>query len=670
MAEEMTAGPSAEQLKEAARRAVAANDLAAARRLIDAAKAAESSRAPIRAAAQGASFGFSDEAIAALTNPLSATSAAFGGAGTDYYDRLAQERARLSAYSRDYPIESAAAELGGAAVPAVAAAFLTGGASAPASGAQASSILARAAAAAPRLAREGAIFGGLYGAGTAEGGMQDRLIGAGAGALGGAVMGPLAGAATYPLVAGTAAVTDAARRMFGSRGGKAVEAELQRLAEGTGLTTDEIVARIASGEIMAENQTLRMSVRALMSRGGEGETMVRQVFDARPQRTRQEAMDEIQQYLATTGDENVLRGMTMSQEAAKDAERAAYNRIFEGGGAPVSTDVRLALADAFERVPGAANELSSFTRAATKTDPFFVVRDDGAVIFTRDPTTKEAEIVRRFLQGKKDEAFRAGSPWGEVFKDIEQAVRGPLDVSVPELAATRAQWAKIGTVREAFETGQQLFNRSADEVEILVDDLLRKGPEGQAQLDALRNGAMDALRNKARGAGGTSLMATLTNPERKESAILRAILPPAAYDDVIQKAGVAAQSQAARNEIIKGPTTALVQEANKRLGADVNVGDLAGAMGANPVAMLQLGIKLAKAAAPDLTDAQRTQILRVLLSEDPTVVRRALVDESGMMAFKRAVDTLAARARAGAMGSAAAGGAALTTEAARQNGVQ
>ena len=83
MAEEMTAGPSAEQLKEAARRAVGAGDLAAARRLIDAAKAAESSRAPIRAAVQGASFGFSDEAIAALTNPLSATSAACGGAGTD-----------------------------------------------------------------------------------------------------------------------------------------------------------------------------------------------------------------------------------------------------------------------------------------------------------------------------------------------------------------------------------------------------------------------------------------------------------------------------------------------------------------------------------------------------------------------------------------------------------
>lgn len=667
MADENIAGYSAEQLKAAARRALAANNPESAKRLIDAARAAESSRAPFRAGAQGALFGFSDEAIAAATNPLSLAGMVFGGEGQSFKERLASERKRLEDYRRDYPIESVAAELGGAVVPAFAASVLSGGTAAPVA---AESLMARALAAAPRLAKEGAIMGGLYGAGTAEGGLLDRGIGAGVGAAGGAILGPLAGAATYPAAALTSRAVDVARRVAGNRGGKAVEAELQRLAQGTGLTTDEIVARIASGEIMAENQTLRMSVRALMSRGGTPETMIRETFDVRPPQKRTEAMKEIQDYLATTTDPNVLRGMTMSQQAARDAESAAYKRIFQDGGAPVPADVRLALSDAFERVPSAANELAAYTRAATKTDPFFVTRDDGAVIFTRDPTTQEAEIARRFLKAKSDEAFRSGSPWGQVFKDVEQGVRGPLDVAVPELAATRAEWAKIATVQDAFETGRGIFNRSADEVEMLVDDLTRKGPQGQAQLEALRNGAMDALRTKARGAGGTNLMATLTNPERKESAILRAILPTDAYDDISRKLEVAAQSQAARGDIIKGPSTELVRQANQRLGADVNAGDLAGVMQGNPVAALQLGIKLAKAAAPDLTDAQRTQIVRVLLSDDPAVVRKALVDESGMMAFKRGIDTLLARIRRGAVGAASVGGAGITGEAARQNGVQ
>lgn len=664
---------SEEQLKAAARKALAAGDTAAAKRLVDAARAAGSSRAPIRSGVQGATFGLSDEAIAAITNPISAASAAtgIGGQGQEYYDRLAAERGKLGAYRRDYPVESAVTELAGAVIPAAIAEYFSGGTATPVVAARTAPLLARVAEAAPYLAKQGAKYGAAYGFGTAEGGLADRALGTVAGAAGGAIAGPIAGAVSYPLVKAAGVVKDAATRFFGQRGGKAVEAELQRLAEGTGLSPDEIAQRVASGEIMAENETLRMTVRNMMAQGGTGETMVREAFNRRPQQTRAAAMEEIQKYLATTGDENVLRGMTMSQEAAKQAERDAYNRIFAGGGAPVTTDVRLALADAFERVPSAAKELSAFTGAETKTDPFFVVRDDGAVVFTRDPTTKEAEIVRRFLRGKQDEAFRTGSPWGEVFKNIEQSVRGPLDVSVPELAATRANWAKVATVREAFETGQQLFNRSADEVEILVDDLLRKGPAGEAQLEALRNGAMDALRAKSRGAGGTSLMATLTNPERKESAILRAILPPDVYDDVAQRAAVAAQSQAARGDIIKGPSTFLAQAAGQRVGAEVNAGEIASALTGNLMSVLSVGTKLAKAAAPQLSDKERVQVLGVLLSEDPEIVRRALTDTAGMVAFKNAVDRLTSRARSGLSGAATSATAqGASNLAAQQVGVQ
>jgi hypothetical protein len=656
---------SVEQLKAAGRKAVSAGDFAAAKRYIDAAKAAESSRAPVRMAAQGATFGLSDEAIAAATNPISAVGSLIGRGGQEYETRLGQERAKLEAYRRDYPIESLAAEVGGAAVPAAVATIFTGGAAAPATAAP---LMARLMQAAPTLMKQGAIYGAGYGFGTAEGGPLERLKGTASGAVGGAIAGPVAGAVTYPIVAGAKAVTDTARRLVGGRGGKAVEFELQRLAESTGLSPDEIVQRIASGEIMAENATLRMSVRALMAQGGKGESMVRQTFDLRPPQKRAEAMTEIQSYLSSVGDENVLRGARMTQEQAKAAESASYKRLFADGGGEAAPEVSAALSDAFQRVPGVAKEMSAFVRAETKTMPFFDVAADGAVTFTRPPTVQEAEIARRFIAGKKDEAFRAGSPWGETFKTIETAIREPLDVTATGLAATRSNWAKLSTEREAFETGQQLFNRSADEVEILVDDLLRKGAAGEAQLAALRNGAMDALRGKVKGAGGTNLMATLTNPERKESSILRAILPPDTYDDVLQKMGVAAQSQAARGDIIRGPSTALVQSASQRLGTGISPSDITGAISMNPAALLSVGTKLAKAAAPQLSERQRVQLLNVLLSSDPQIVRRALIDESGMMALKQAIDGLAGRIRSGVMGAAAAGGAAGAGETMRQLG--
>jgi hypothetical protein len=648
--------PSAEQLKAAARRAVQANDIDAARRLIEAAKAAESSRAPIRSAAQGLTFGFSDEAIAAATNPISALRSAFGdeAGGQGYSERLGRERGALEAYRRDYPIESAATEIGGAVVPAAAATLLSGGTAGPAA---TGSLVARALQAAPAMAKQGAIYGGLYGAGTAEGGPMERLQGTGVGAVTGAVLSPIVGGATYPLVAGAAQLTDAARRMFGGRGGKAVEAELQRLADGTGLSVDEIAQKVASGEILAENATLRMTTRALMSRGGRGETMVRETMDRRPPQKRAEAMAEIQQYLSTTTDPNVLRAQRMSQEAAKAGEKASYTQLFsQGGGGPAPAEVSVALSDVFERVPAAAKELSAFVRADTKTSPYFTVADDGAVTFNRPPTLQEAEITRRFIAGKKNEAYSQGSPWGETYKEIEGRLRAEIDTASPQLAQTRTKWANIMSERDAFDAGQKLFNRSADEVEILVEELLRKGPDGQAQLDALRGGAMDALRTKARGAAGTNLMATLTNPERKESAILRAILPPAVYDDVLQRAEVAAQSQAARSDIVKGPSTALTQAADRNLGTGVSADEAAAALSGNMVSMLKVGMQLAKQLAPQLSDQDRVRILGVLLSEDPQVVRRALSDQSGLAAFKQAVDRLVSTTATGARAGAVVGG--------------
>lgn len=621
---------------------------------VSSAKAAPRERA--RAAAQGATFGFADEIVAAAANPLSAVSAAFGGAGEDYYSRLASERERLAAYQAASPIEAGLYEVGGAFVPGLLAAPFTGGSSAVATGAP---LLTRAAQALPRLLGLGAAGGGLYGAGTAEGGLQNRLTGAGGGAVMGAVTAPIAAAATVPLQAGAKAVADAARARFGNRAGKAVEAELQRMADATGLTPDEIAARVARGEIMAENETLRMATRALMAQGGRPESMVRQTMLERPTRLRQEAMAEIQDYLAPGADPNVKRVQQQLERAARTAENEAYANI-PGAKDPAARPVVDAVAAAVNQFPQAARELREFVGGSTRSRPFFEF-DGDKISVGRLPTLQEAELVRRFLSKKANEAYRSGSPMGEVYDTFEKELRGALDTASSDLAGVRAGAATLRQAKEAFDYGVAAFGKDPDEFEIFLAQV----QDNDAALKALRAGVAAALRRKASSGGGTSLMGRLESENRDYGQILRAVFPDQGLDDILSRVEVAAQSQAARGDIIKGPSTALVQQARQRLGSSVNLEEAASAMRGNPLAMLQVGMKLASELSPGLTEQQRMKIVEVLLSEDPQVVLRALRDESGAAKFGAAVQSVISRLRGGLTGAAAlsagaAGGQAAT----------
>ena len=593
-------------------------------------------RERLRAAAQGATFGLADEVTAAVTNPKSALEALMGGGGEDYYARLESERKKLADYRAASPVESTLYEAGGGILPALAAAPFTGGGSVAAQ----APLMARAVSALPSLLKYGAASGGAYGFGTSEGGPVERLKGAFGGAVTGAALAPVAAALTYPLAAGAKSLGNFARSKFGNKAGKAVEAEVQRLAEATGLTTDEIVARISRGEIMAENETLRMSVRALMAEGGLPETMVRDTMKARPMQKRQEAMDEIQGYLSGAADTNVKRVQKTMDKAARQAERDAYENI-PNAKLEAPSSVNSAVVQSVRQFPAIAKELAEYVGGLTKSKPFFALGDQGTIQVGRIPTLQEAEIVRRFLSKKTGEAYRSGSPMGEVYGNFEKELRKALDNASPELQVTRATASTVRGAKDAFDYGVSAFSKDPDEFEIFLEQIADK-PEA---VKALRAGVMAALRRKASGGSGTSLMSKLSSEERDYGKIFRAIFPEENIDDVMRRVEVAAQSQDARNAIIQGPSTALTQAAGKKLGSGINAEELASMARGNPIAALQVGMKLAKQLSPNLTENQREKILKVLLSEDPQIVKNALRDESGAAKLSQALQQAAAVSR-------------------------
>ncbi len=612
-----------EELLAGAALADKAGDTAAAQEMrnnVEARKPPDTERR--RAMAQGATLGFSDEAIAAAMNPMSAIGGTLGigDQGAAYNERLQAERDALRRYKENYPVSAAGYEIAGAVAPAI----LSRGRTAPESvAAAAPSVIGSAF----KAGKAGAISGGAYGFGTGEGDVLNRAVSGGVGLLLGGGIGSMLGAgmgAVQKYVAEN--FVNKVRNAAGDKMAGAVANEIQRMAAASGMTPDEIIAGVASGQLMAENRTLNNYIRKFYAEGGPAGAEIKTVMSARPGETRTAAMTETQRALSTSTDPNTLKAFRMAEDAAKAAESKAFDRILLGGGGGVTSEIQGALEDAFQRVPGVANELSAYTRANTKTMPYFEIAKDGTVQFTRQPTLQEAEIARRFLQRKTDEAYKAGSPWGEVYKEIEQSVREPIDAASAELVAARANWANIKGGREAFDIGTKAMAKSPDELAMIYDDIQAKGPDAVA---AFREGMMTAMRaGMAKPSTAPGLLRGLAAEGTGPSTALRLALPPGNTDNVLNLINRANEAQAASSYVLGGSSTALTALAPS-VGGAVSVGeDILGAMGGSPISVLNLVKKIAGSAEPKLTDAQRLAVAKIVLSEDPKIVERALKDNS------------------------------------------
>jgi len=597
-----------------------------------------------RAALQGATFGLSDEAIAAVSNPRAAVSAAISGetdASAPYYEALEAERKKLSQYREQYPLGSALSEFSGAAGPAIAATLFSGGTAAPATGTR----MVQALKSGGQAAKVGAVEGGLYGFGAGEGGIQDRLTSSASGAALGAVFSPLAQAATYPIAMSANALINTAKTLFGGRGGKAVEAELQKLAEGTGDSVDGIAQKVADGEIMAENETLRMTVRSLMAKGGQGETMVRSVFDpktGRPQQTRSQAMAEIESYLARdpefAGKNPKAIQQNFEAEVAK-AENKAYKEV-PGYKSSENLDVRLGrtIENAANQYSEIASELNTFITGTSKGTKL-LGKVDGNWTLLRAPTLEEGEAARRYFREKSRDTF--GKPVSRLYKDVRYELESLLNKESKTLARVRKDAANVRTARDAYQYGLNILNRSSDDVDLFLAKII----DDEAAMKSLRAGSLAHIRQKIEQAGGTNLMNKLQDDATREGKVFRAIFPNEQFDKTLASIERAAKSQSAMGDIIKGPTTALTTEASKRTGSEINLEDLTNIT--NPMTAIRVGNKIAAQLDEGLTEKQRVKVLEVLLSENPDVVRRALLDDRGMQAFKEGVSRIAASIRQG-----------------------
>jgi hypothetical protein len=584
----------------------------------------------LRMMAQGATLTGADEAEAYLRSM----------AGEDYESALADIKSKTKAYQQQAPYEALGYEALGGLLPAAAVTLGTGGASTPATGpivAKTTADIVRSLAGTSAL---GGIYGGVTGFLSGEGDVFNRA----ANVPGGVAVGATVAPAVKTLITGGGMlvdkVTDFARRLAGGRGAKVVETELQRLAGDTGLTTDEIIDRIARGEIMAENATLLAAVRGLYAQGGKPSTTLMSSLTRRPEQLRTEVLTDMQKTLA--GQEgNVLKQFKLNDKELKQIETEAYKDAFGTGGV-IDSSLLQSVTDALKRSPSAVKDINDIYIAQTGKKPFFSFDKTGNINFNRTPTLEDAEVIRRGIQTSVNQAYQSGRGGvGGALKEVEEALRDAIDTSSKKLGDARLQAAVRRTAKDSFDDGRKVFGKSADEVAVLVEDLSQK----PGALSAFRAGTMDAIRNRMTTGTRKSMMANLSDENTKEGKILRTIYPQDELPGILDRIATAAQSQRAASYILGGSQTAPTLLQAARTGMNISAEEVANVMTANPVTMISSAVNIVKKVAAqqnkNMTEAQRDQVAKILVSEDPNLVRRALVDESAWATVQQKINDFA-----------------------------
>jgi len=587
-------------------------------------KQAEPETQKLRSALQGTTFKFADEAEAYLRS-LS---------GENYDTALKDIRLKIKNYEKSRPVESGLIEAGASIPINIAMSYLTGGGSASATTQSLFPTLAK-------VTGVGMVQGALTGAGGAEGDAYERLVGGTIGTATGAVLAPT----TYLGMKGLGNVVldpmiDFTRRKLGDRGAKIVETEIQRIQQQTGLEPDEIVAKIASGEIMAENPNILGIVRAYASGGGDASRTIREAMTRRPEALRNKTVEEISQELSAGTEPNVLKKFAQSEVERTKARNDLYTSAYDRGGV-ITEDMLSALTDAMQRSPSSYELINKLSQAQLKTKPFFTMNDAGEVTFIRPPTIRDMEIARRGLKADINRKYTSGE--GDIAKELqpyEEALRGLINKSAPAVGEARAQAASDKVTSRAFNDGKLAFGKSPDQVQIEFEKLVSASPES---VSAYRAGIMAQLRNKMSMGGRTSMMANLESAEAKEGQILRIIYPQDKVDDILKLARVASQSQKASGKVLGGSPTAETMIESKNIGMKISPEEVASVFSGDAFTTMRVASKIIQKNAPNLSPEQKQQVARILVSEDPALVSNALRDQSGMAILQKRLQTIGNR---------------------------
>lgn len=562
----------------------------------------------VRANLQGWTLGFADELEALVRASVSSKS----------YEEIRDEiRVKLNKYREAHPKEALGMELLGAIVPTVAAYLTPFPGDEIAATANITSTLARG-------AKVGALEGGVAGYATGEEGIVEDLQRVPGSAVIGAGFSSVLTLAGRPAGYVMNSLMTKARQMFGDAGAGDVAAKIRQLAQNTGRSEDDIILAISKGEIMADDPAIRDALTALNNEI-KVTTPVDDALINRADKASKDAAEDLQKGLTPGVTGNVFADYRKKDKATKETIKGMYTDAYKNTNR-LSNEIVDSMKSAIESESTLTATLDDIYKLK-KMKPLVRIpktgKNKGKVIFNREPTLEDAEIIRRAIAEAKDEAFDGKkSIKGGLLDEFEKDLRGHLDNFSDDLRVAREESAIQFQKNDAFDIGRTALSKDSDELFTIIQDMMSGEIErgNTSAMEGLRAGLMVAIRNKIRKSP------TFFNKASKEgeqfNEVIRQVFPDENIDDVIEKVRLASVTKNTKDKVLGGSQT------SGREQAKLDMGTVASAATGNPTAIANLGLKIVANIDPELTAKQKNQVVSLILSEDPELIRKVLLDNS------------------------------------------
>lgn len=569
---------------------------------------------------QGATLGFSDEIMGGLGGVIS--TAAGQGFEPGYQKLRDATRQSLDVYRQRNPGKALAGEVAGSLATA---AIPVGGA--VAEGANLGARILNG-------IKTGALFGGIYGAGSADGGVADRAAGATEGAIAGGMTG-----AVLPMAAAGARfigkpVINAARARINPEGFAASKVA-ERLAS-QNRTADQAAGRIDKAAQSGQYMTLADVG------GRDVQDLARTAVNV-PGPARNRITTKVNIAQMTQGDrlKTAIRGLFAdpnAYEATKDgiiAARASAAKPFYDAAYRQPVPFTRDLEGLLQTPAGKAALAAAKTNTANRREPwaqwFASIDQQGNLMdLRRVPDTRALDEVKRALD-QMVEAAKApadGSPFARARATPQSiAIQSVRDDLLKFLDANNPAYAKARSVAldniqadSALEFGRNALNTDPR----VVARQMAKYNDGQREM--ARIGAAEALRGKIDKAGYThNAILRIFNSRQQINGLKALFGDPQAFGKFHSFVFNEARRSQTRSAVMGNSTTARQLLDARDAGELADVAEVAhntAMWGVIPASLsaLQKAVRRLGGLTPDVAD----NIGKLLMTSDPAKVRGIL----------------------------------------------
>lgn len=441
-----------------------------------------------RALLQGLTFGFGDEIEAGLRSAV--------GPET-YRETRDQIRRDQAAFKQEHPVIGTAAEIGGglgSALPGVGKGLAT-----------AKGMLPKAV----ELAKVGAAYGAVGGAGTAEGGLKSRAVGA----IKGAAIGAPATVAIGGLIAGAGKLGQLGAHAFGrtTKAGREeyALAQLAKVFEDAGLTPDEVAAQVAERRAAGDADLV---LGQFLGRSGQQALKASTTMPSEAKNAAFEALDQVKQgasgrLLAATERATGLQQQNLEEVAAdlvkqqRIKAKPLYDAVEQIGPIELtSKKADEALGYLMRKMPTLTDDVMKF--AVEEKIPLETLVDDAGNL-----SPKYYDLLKKRLDATLYGKSRGGADevaWvkmnrrgimqarQDLLDGVDEAIKAATGQPTSVYAEARAAWQGDEEAKRALQLGRKAFSGSRTTDQIKAE--LAAMTDGEREL--YRTAALDAYRTK------------------------------------------------------------------------------------------------------------------------------------------------------------------------------